>query len=85
VSERLMRRRKPQPAAWLRAGEARRRIQWYLQAVRPRPRAATRRSGAGRAAVGVAPALQRHRLGGARSVAEVRVLVKEWLTSGKEA
>ncbi len=86
----------PEPAvlsAWLRGGaRARRRIQWYLargRAVRPRltgedllalgvPRGAR---------VGSALAmLRRYRLDGAvGSLAEERELVKEWLTSGKEA
>jgi tRNA nucleotidyltransferase (CCA-adding enzyme) len=80
-------------AAWLRGGaRARRRIQWYLaqgRAVRPRL------TGRDLLALGVPPGprvgvalgmLRRHRLdGGARSVAEERELVKEWLTSGKEA
>ncbi len=80
-------------AAWLRGGaRARGRIQWYLargRAVRPRlsgedllalgvPRGAR---------VGSALAmLRRHRLDRAvGSLAEERELVKEWLTSGKEA
>jgi len=80
-------------AAWLRGGaRARRRIQWYLaqgRAVRPQL------TGRDLLALGVPPGprvgaalgmLRRHRLdGGARSVAEERELVKEWLTSGKEA
>lgn len=86
----------PEPAvlaAWLRGGaRARRRIQWYLargRAVRPRltgedllalgvPRGAR---------VGSALAmLRRYRLDRAvGSLAEERELVKEWLTSGKEA
>jgi tRNA nucleotidyltransferase (CCA-adding enzyme) len=86
----------PEPAvlaAWLRGGvRTRRRIQWYLargRAVRPRltgedllalgvPRGAR---------VGSALAmLRRYRLDRAvGSLAEERELVKEWLTSGKEA
>ncbi len=80
-------------AAWLRGGpRARRRIQWYLaqgRAVRPRL------TGRDLLAIGVPGGprvgaalgmLRRHRLdGGAGSVAEERELVKEWLTSGKEA
>jgi tRNA nucleotidyltransferase (CCA-adding enzyme) len=80
-------------AAWLRAGgRARRRIQWYLargRAVRPRL------SGEDLLALGVPRGprvgealslLRRHRLDGAvGSLAEERELVKEWLTSGKEA
>ena len=80
-------------AAWLRGGaRVRRRIQWYLtqgRGVRPEL------TGRDLLALGV-PAgprvgaalgmLRRHRLdGGAGSVAEERELVKEWLTSGKEA
>ena len=80
-------------SAWLRgSARARRRIQWYLargRAMRPRlsgedllalgvPRGAQ---------VGLALAmLRRHRLDGrVGSMAEERELVKEWLTSGKEA
>jgi tRNA nucleotidyltransferase (CCA-adding enzyme) len=80
-------------AAWLRGGpRTRRRIQWYLahgRAVRPRL------TGRDLLAIGVPGGprvgaalgmLRRHRLdGGAGSVAEERELVKEWLTSGKEA
>ena len=80
-------------AAWLRGGAtARRRIQWYLargRAVRPRL------SGEDLLALGVPRGprvgealgmLRRHRLDGdAGSLAEERDLVKEWLTSGKEA
>ena len=80
-------------AAWLQGGaRVRRRIQWYLtqgRGVRPEL------TGRDLLALGV-PAgprvgaalgmLRRHRLdGGAGSVAEERELVKEWLTSGKEA
>jgi hypothetical protein len=80
-------------AAWLRGGpRTRRRIQWYLahgRAVRPRL------TGRDLLAIGVPGGprvgaalgmLRRHRLDGAvGSVAEERELVKEWLTSGKEA
>ena len=80
-------------AAWLRGGtRARRRIQWYLahgRAVRPRL------TGRDLVALGVPVGprvgvalgmLRRHRLdGGAGSLAEERELVKEWLTSGREA
>jgi len=80
-------------AALLRGGpRARRRIQWYLaqgRAVRPRL------TGRDLLALGVPSGprvgaalgmLRRHRLdGGTGSVAEERELVKEWLTSGKEA
>ncbi|HKA62405.1 MAG TPA: hypothetical protein VKH83_08270 [Methylomirabilota bacterium] len=80
-------------AAWLRGGpRARRRIQWYLasgRAVRPRL------SGADLLALGVPRGprvgealgmLRRRRLDGdLGSLAEERGLVKEWLTSGKEA
>jgi tRNA nucleotidyltransferase (CCA-adding enzyme) len=80
-------------AAWLRAGgRARGRIQWYLargRAVRPRL------SGEDLLALGVPRGprvgealsrLRRHRLDGTvGSLAEERELVKEWLTSGKEA
>ena len=80
-------------AAWLRGGSrARRRIQWYLatgRAVRPRL------SGADLLALGVPRGprvgkalgmLRRRRLDGdLGSLAEERGLVKEWLTSGKEA
>jgi len=80
-------------AAWLRGGpRARRRIQWYLahgRAVRPRltGRDLLAIGVPGGPRVGAALAmLRRHRLdGGAGSVAEERELVKEWLTSGKEA
>ena len=79
--------------AWLQGGaRARRRIQWYLaqgRAVRPRL------TGRELLALGVPSGprvgaalgmLRRHRLdGGAGTVAEERELVKEWLTSGKEA
>jgi tRNA nucleotidyltransferase (CCA-adding enzyme) len=94
VDERL--RTVPEPAllaAWRRAGaRARGRIEWYLaqgRAVRPRlagdelvalgvPR--------GRRIGRVLALLRRARLDGAAgSVAEERELVKEWLTSGKEA
>jgi tRNA nucleotidyltransferase (CCA-adding enzyme) len=80
-------------AAWLRGGpRARRRIQWFLahgRAVRPRL------TGRDLVALGVPVGprvgaalgmLRRQRLdGGAGSLAEERELVKEWLTSGKEA
>jgi tRNA nucleotidyltransferase (CCA-adding enzyme) len=80
-------------AAWLCGGSrARRRIQWFLahgRAVRPRL------TGRDLVALGVPVGprvgvvlgmLRRHRLdGGAGSLAEERELVKEWLTSGKEA
>jgi len=86
----------PEPAllgAWLRAGaRGRRRIQWFLargRAVRPRL------TGRDLLALGVPPGprvgatldrLRRLRLDGAvGSLAEERELVKEWLTSGKEA
>jgi tRNA nucleotidyltransferase (CCA-adding enzyme) len=86
----------PAPAvlgAWLRAGaRARRRIQWFLargRAVRPAL------SGGELLALGVPRGpcvgatlerLRRLRLdGGLASLAEERELVKEWLTSGKEA
>jgi tRNA nucleotidyltransferase (CCA-adding enzyme) len=86
----------PEPAligAWLRAGaRARRRVQWFLargRAVRPRL------GGRDLLALGVPPGprvgatlerLRRLRLDGAAgSLAEERELVKEWLTSGKEA
>jgi tRNA nucleotidyltransferase (CCA-adding enzyme) len=80
-------------AAWLRDGaRARRRIQWYLahgRAVRPRltgrdllALGVPHGPGVGRALA----LLRRRRLdGGAGSLAEERELVKEWLTSGKEA
>ena len=80
-------------SAWLRgSARARRRIEWYLatgRAVQPRL------SGADLLALGmprgpqvgrVLAQLRRRRLDGAvGSVAEERELVKEWLTSGKEA
>ncbi len=80
-------------AAWLRGGtRARRRIQWYLahgRAVRPRL------TGRDLVALGVPVGprvgvalgmLRRDRLDGrAGSLAEERELVKEWLTSGREA
>ena len=86
----------PEPAvlsAWLRGGaRARRRIQWYLargRAVRPRL------TGEDLLALGVERGprvgsalamLRRYRLDrAAGSLAEERELVKEWLTSGKEA
>jgi tRNA nucleotidyltransferase (CCA-adding enzyme) len=80
-------------AAWLRGGaRARRRIQWYLaqgRAVRPRltGRDLLALGVPGGPRVGAALGmLRRHRLDGrAGSVAEERELVKEWLTSGKEA
>lgn len=80
-------------AAWLLGGaRARRRIQWYLaqgRAVRPRltGRDLLALGVPGGPQVGAALGmLRRHRLdGGAGSVAEERELVKEWLTSGKEA
>ena len=80
-------------AAWLRGGaRARRRIQWYLahgRAVRPRltGRDLLALGVPGGPRVGAALGmLRRRRLdGGAGSVAEERELVKEWLTSGKEA
>ncbi|HSE04547.1 MAG TPA: hypothetical protein VLK35_10395, partial [Methylomirabilota bacterium] len=79
--------------AWLRAGaRGRRRIQWFLargRAVRPRL------TGADLLALGVPRGprvgaalerLRRLRLDGVLgSLAEERALVKEWLTSGKEA
>jgi tRNA nucleotidyltransferase (CCA-adding enzyme) len=79
--------------AWLRGGaRARRRIEWYLvhgRAVRPRL------TGGDLLALGVPRGprvgaalgmLRRRRLDGwAGSLAEERELVKEWLTSGKEA
>jgi len=94
VDERL--RSVPEPAllaAWLRAGaRARGRIQWYLaqgRAVRPRL------GGRDLVTLGVPRGprigqvlamLRRARLDGALgSLAEERELVKEWLTSGKEA
>ena len=60
------------------------------RAVRPRLTGARparpRGAGAGRAVGAALGMLRRHRLdGGAGSVAEERELVKEWLTSGKEA
>jgi tRNA nucleotidyltransferase (CCA-adding enzyme) len=80
-------------SAWLRgSARARRRIEWYLatgRAVQPRL------SGADLLALGMPRGpqvgralarLRRRRLDGAvGSVAEERELVKEWLTSGKEA
>jgi tRNA nucleotidyltransferase (CCA-adding enzyme) len=80
-------------AAWLRGGaRARRRIQWYLahgRAVRPRltGRDLLALGVPGGPRVGAALGmLRRRRLdGGAGSLAEERELVKEWLTSGKEA
>jgi tRNA nucleotidyltransferase (CCA-adding enzyme) len=80
-------------AAWLRGGaRARRRIEWYLakgRAVQPRL------TGGDLVALGVPRGprigralamLRRRRLDGAvGSLAEERALVKEWLTSGKEA
>jgi tRNA nucleotidyltransferase (CCA-adding enzyme) len=86
----------PEPAvlsAWLRGGaRARGRIQWYLargRAVRSRLTGEDLLAlGMSRGArVGSALAmLRRYRLDGAvGSVAEERELVKEWLTSGKEA
>jgi tRNA nucleotidyltransferase (CCA-adding enzyme) len=80
-------------SAWLRgSAPARRRIEWYLatgRAVQPRL------SGADLLALGMPRGpqvgralarLRRCRLDGAvGSVAEERELVKEWLTSGKEA
>ena len=80
-------------AAWLRGGaRARRRIQWYLahgRAVRPRltGRDLLALGVPGGPCVGAALGmLRRRRLdGGAGSLAEERELVKEWLTSGKEA
>jgi tRNA nucleotidyltransferase (CCA-adding enzyme) len=80
-------------AAWLRGGaRARRRVEWYLasgRALRPRL------SGADLLALGVPRGprvgealglLRRRRLDGdLGSLAEERDLVKEWLTSGKEA
>ena len=80
-------------AAWLRGGPwARRRIQWYLahgRAVRPRltGRDLLALGVPGGPRVGAALGmLRRRRLdGGAGSLAEERELVKEWLTSGKEA
>jgi tRNA nucleotidyltransferase (CCA-adding enzyme) len=80
-------------SAWLRGGaRARRRIEWYLaegRAVRPRltggdllALGVPRGPGIGRALA----MLRRRRLDGAvGSLAEERELVKEWLTSGKEA
>jgi len=80
-------------AAWLAGGaRARRRIQWYLaqgRGVRPRltGRDLLALGVPGGPRVGAALGmLRRHRLdGGAGSLAEERELVKEWLTSGKEA
>jgi len=80
-------------AAWLRGGaRARRRIQWYLahgRALRPRltGRDLLALGVPGGPRVGAALGmLRRRRLdGGAGSLAEERALVKEWLTSGKEA
>jgi tRNA nucleotidyltransferase (CCA-adding enzyme) len=80
-------------AAWLRGGaRARGRIQWYLahgRAVRPRltGRDLLALGVPGGPRVGAALGmLRRRRLdGGAGSLAEERELVKEWLTSGKEA
>ena len=80
-------------AAWLRGGaRARRRIQWYLahgRALRPRltGRDLLALGVPGGTRVGAALGmLRRRRLdGGAGSLAEERELVKEWLTSGKEA
>jgi tRNA nucleotidyltransferase (CCA-adding enzyme) len=80
-------------AAWLRGRtRARRRIQWYLahgRAVRPRltGRDLLALGVPGGPRVGAALGmLRRRRLdGGASSLAEERALVKEWLTSGKEA
>ena len=80
-------------AAWLRGGaRARRRIQWYLahgRALRPRltGRDLLALGVPGGPSVGAALGmLRRRRLdGGAGSLAEERELVKEWLTSGKEA
>ena len=80
-------------AAWLRGGaRARRRIQWYLahgRALRPRltGRDLLALGVPGGPRVGAALGmLRRRRLdGGAGSLAEERELVKEWLTSGKEA
>jgi len=83
----------PALAAWLCGGpRARRRVEWYLasgRAVRPRLR------GADLLALGVPRGprvgealgmLRRRRLDGdLGSLAEERDLVKEWLTSGKEA
>jgi tRNA nucleotidyltransferase (CCA-adding enzyme) len=80
-------------AAWLRGGpRARRRIQWYLESGRA---VRARLSGEDLLALGVPRGprmgaalgmLRRRRLdGGAGSLAEERGLVKEWLTSGKEA
>ena len=80
-------------SAWLRGGaRARRRVEWYLaegRAVQPRL------TGADLLALGVPRGprvgralamLRRRRLDGAvGSLAEERELVKEWLTSGKEA
>jgi tRNA nucleotidyltransferase (CCA-adding enzyme) len=80
-------------AAWLCGGSrARRRIEWYLasgRAVRPRLRGADLLAlGVPRGPrVGVALGLLRRRRldGELGSLAEERDLVKEWLTSGKEA
>src|SRR6266852_4351154 len=80
-------------AAWLHGGaRARRRIQWYLahgRALRPRltGRDLLALGVPGGPRVGAALGmLRRRRLdGGAGSLAEERELVKEWLTSGKEA
>jgi tRNA nucleotidyltransferase (CCA-adding enzyme) len=79
--------------AWLRGGSrARRRIQWYLESGRA---VRARLSGEDLLALGVPRGprvgaalgmLRRRRLdGGVGSLAEERGLVKEWLTSGKEA
>lgn len=94
VDERL--RPVPEPAllaAWLRAGaRARGRIQWYLaqgRAVRPRlggQDLVTLGVPRGPRIGQVLAMLRRARLDGALgSLAEERELVKEWLTSGKEA
>jgi tRNA nucleotidyltransferase (CCA-adding enzyme) len=80
-------------AAWLRGGpRARRRIQWYLahgRAVRPRltgrDLVALGVPGGPRVGAALGMLRRRRRDGGAGSVAEERALVKEWLTSGKEA
>ncbi len=81
-------------AAWLRGGaRARRRIQWYpgggargAAAGSPGAICSPWACRAGRGWARRSACLRRHRLdGGAGSVAEERELVKEWLTSGKEA
>src|SRR6266852_9387574 len=80
-------------AAWLRGGaRARRRIQWYLahgRALRPRLTGrdllALGVPGGPRVGAALGMLRRRRRDGVAGSLAEERELVKEWLTSGKEA